>query len=139
MSRELNLEALLKSLGVIFIGILALSLVYNLFFQMGPTTMGNQGMMGHGGMATPGVGFSLSGLLAGILMIVIKLLSILLVIGLVVGIGAVLKDYLFQGGGLSWLSPQPAAICCSCGQNVKGGYDYCPHCGASQKRPAEKA
>lgn len=137
----MNKEGLVKGFGILLLGIVVLSLVFNMFFQMGPTAMGGNyaggmgGMHGEMGGGYYGGGFSLGGLLAGILLILIKLLSILLVVALVVGIFMMLKKFLMEDGDLAgFLAPLQTKACDNCGQNVKGNWDYCPSCGKDLKK-----
>lgn len=143
MAKELNKEGLIKGFGILLLGIVLLSLVYNMFFQAGPTMMGGyyggnmNGMHGEMGGYYGGVsGFSLTGLLAGLLLIFIKLLSILLVVALVVGIFMMLKKYLLEEGDLTWLWGSTQTVSCTnCGKNIKGNWDFCPSCGKELKKP----
>ena len=148
-NNEINKDGLIRSVLIIFVGIILLSLVYNMFFQTGPNVMGSYGSAGvmgdmHGGMVGAGVtpgfgGFSLSSLLAGILVLFIKILSILLVVGLLAGMVMVLKKYLMSTGDRTWLfATLEQKNCQSCGRTIKGDWDYCSHCGNSlQNKPPE--
>lgn len=145
MSKDINKEGLLKGLGALLLGIIVLSLVYNMFFQMGPTTMGGMGggmESMHGGMSQGMyTGFSLSGLLAGLLLIFIKLLSILLVVGLVMGIFLMFKKLMLDNGDFNNIFAGlgfQGVDCCNCGKKVRGNWDYCPHCGEALKKSGNK-
>lgn len=142
-----NKAAMIKTVGVVILGIIVLALFYNVFFGPGPMNYGSStGMdMMHGGGYTGynNFGFSIGSLLAGILMILIKILSIILVVSLVVGIWVIIKDYLLNDGqdftssfasisrGLGF----SAINCPKCGSKVNDKWDFCPDCGQVLIKP----
>ncbi len=154
-----NQDSLVKSVGMVLLGIIVLALFYNVFFNpasMNPYSRigGYGGMGGYGGAGEhmgggyypmgAGFDFSLGALLGGILLILVKLLSILLVVGLVVGVWVVVKDYLFTDGenplaSLTRGFAGSKAPCPKCGTQVDAQWAYCQVCGEAINRAGNPA
>lgn len=89
-------DSILRTILVVFIGILAFCLLFNLFTG-GGTTMdgGHMGNMGASG------GLSFGGLIGGLLLLLVKILMIVLVVAVLIGIFVWIKNNFFQNSSSS--------------------------------------
>lgn len=127
---------LLKSVGVIILGLILLSFFFDLFFG---SSTGNGGMNSmHGGqqqVGYPGSGFGVGTLIANILLLITKILSILLAVGLIAGTWVLIRDFVLVDNGTGLITSFTNSLgmesvkCPKCGSSVKGQWDYCPDCG----------
>ena len=93
MAGDFKNDPILRTILVVFIGVLAFGLLFNLFTG-GGTTMGGEHM---GNMGTAGgYGYSFGGLIGGLLLLLVKLLMVVLVVAVVVGIIVWIKNNFFQ-------------------------------------------
>lgn len=94
MNWDFKNNPLLRTLLVVFIGMIAFELLFN-SFTGGTETMGGGEEMGNMGM-NGGYGSSLGGLITGLLALLVKILMIVLVIAVIVGIIVWIRNSFFQ-------------------------------------------
>ncbi|MDF2522960.1 MAG: hypothetical protein K0R31_601 [Clostridiales bacterium] len=99
MSGDFRNDSLLRTILVVFFGVLAFGLLFNLFTG-GGTTMGEH--MGNMGYAS-GYGFSLGGLIVGLLALLVKILMVVLVAAVVIGAFAWVKNNFLQNNNSQWM------------------------------------
>ena len=100
MAQDFKNDPVLRTILVVFIGVLAFGLLFNLFTG-GGTTMGGEHM---GNMGTAGgYGFSFGGLIGALLILLVKLLLVVLVIAVAVSIFVWIKNNFIQNGNSKFM------------------------------------
>lgn len=111
-----------QNLVLLLVGVV---LLFLLMGQRSPVYYGN----GYGHMVFGG--FSVQGLLVGLIGLVIKLLWILVVVGIVGGIYQLVKQNFPDGldfNSITGCLPKTGKPCSKCGVNVKEDFNFCPNC-----------
>lgn len=125
LSKNNNQENIWQLAGVVILGVIALALVYNVFFP-------NRSGAGFNVFFNSGGGLSLTTLITGILVLILKVLKVLLVIGLIAGSVLAAKKYLLNDEKLDFsFFPKEGinnTLCPSCGALLNGEYNVCPNC-----------
>lgn len=131
-----------QTAGVIILGLIALSLVYNqLFAANGTMVMNGYGMgyrMGYNNMGYNMGNYNGSGLLGGTLVLAIQLFKFLLVVGIILGTYCAIKRYVFDNQtcslNLFGQDEKTTYACPNCQTKLDAEFKFCPSCKTALKK-----